>query len=173
VVLLAGPLSCYRDPPADQVPGELALGAIHDSYESDGLSRTSRDPRTSTSEFVQVLPKGSHVVCAFDRSRDNYLELKRSSAAPTSARQSRSRRTAARVLDALSFDPVLAGEFPSGVAFEPGSEVAGQRTARPHRRLLAVIAAEPWQRFAGRCQGAAREDKARRHAPAGLTRGGA
>ena len=66
MVVLALPLSRYRDVPVEPLRGELVLDAMNDWYEVDGPQPELTDPRTSTSEIAQSFLRGAHVVKAFD-----------------------------------------------------------------------------------------------------------
>lgn len=134
IVVLAVPLSHYRDLPVEQLRGKLVLDAMNHWWEVDGPRPDLTDPRTSTSEIVQSFLSGAHVVKAFNHM--GYHDLEEGALlAPAPVNGPRKAigvagerpwaERAAAFVDALGFDPVVAGDLASGVAFEPGTEVFG------------------------------------------------
>jgi predicted dinucleotide-binding enzyme len=139
VVVLAVPLGRYRELPVEQLRGKLVLDAMNHWWEVDGPRPDLTDPRTSTSEVVQSFLHGAHVVKAFNHMGYHDLEA---SARPfrTAVEGSRAAigiagprpwvERGAQLVGALGFDPVVAGDLPTGVAFEPGTEVFGADVGR-------------------------------------------
>ena len=136
VVVLAVPLGRYRDLPAERLRGKLVLDAMNHWWEVDGPRPDLTDPRTSTSEIVQSFLAGAHVVKAFNHMGYHDLE---DGARPPGAPDRKAigiagprpwAERAAQVVDGLGFDPVVAGDLPAGVAFEPGTEVFGADVGR-------------------------------------------
>ena len=135
VVVLALPLGRHRELPADLLRGKLVLDAMNHWWEVDGPRPDLTDPRTSTSEVVQSFlsesGRGAHVVKAFNHMGYHDLE---DGARPAGAPDRKAigiagprpwAERAAELVDAIGFDPVVAGDLPAGVAFEPGTEVFG------------------------------------------------
>jgi predicted dinucleotide-binding enzyme len=136
VVVLALPLGRYRDLPAEQLRGKLVLDAMNHWWEVDGPRPDLTGSGTSTSEIVQSFLQGAHVVKAFNHM--GYHEVE-DGARPAGAPDRKAigvagarpwAERAAQVVDALGFDPVVAGDLAAGVAFEPGTEVFGADVAR-------------------------------------------
>ncbi len=136
IVLLAIPLGRYRELPREQLRDTLVLDAMNHWWETDGPRPDLTDPRASTSEIVQAFLDGAHVVKAFNHMGYHDLEAgARPSGAPgrraigVAGPRGRVEQAAAFV-DALGFDPVVAGDLAAGVALEPGSEAFGANVGR-------------------------------------------
>jgi hypothetical protein len=142
-VILAIPLGKYRTLPADSLAGKLVIDAMNYWWELDGVRPEFSDPSTSTSETLQAFLVNSRVAKTFNHASVWELEnLARPAGHPErralaiACDNQQDADLTSSLVDAMGFDPVLAGPLTNGVMFEPGTEAFGTDASAAEMREM-------------------------------------
>lgn len=144
-VILALPLSKYKNIPADALDNKLVIDAMNYWWEVDGKDSEFAHPRPSSSEIVQKFLGTARVVKAlshmgyhhlFDEARPVGKPGRKAIA--IAGDYSQDNNAVARLVDNLGFDPVIIGDLASGNILEPGHTLFGANVSKDELSAIAT-----------------------------------
>ena len=132
LIILAIPLSRYKNIDADLLNGHLVIDAMNYWWETDGIREEVLDPTTTSSEQVQAYFKGAKIVKTFNHMGYHNLQEearpkgnpKRKALFVTGDDPAAVDQVAAFV-DRMGFDTVVHNRLADGIMTEPGSPLFG------------------------------------------------
>ncbi len=144
IVILALPLSKYRNIPTDVLSGKLVIDSMNYWWEVDGMDPAIAQPPSSSSEMVQNFLPDSRVVKALSHMGYHHL-IDEAKPKNTSGRKAiaitgdnmEDNQKVAKFVDDLGFDPTIVGPLALGKLLEPGYALFGANVDK--ETLLATI----------------------------------
>ncbi|MFT4186117.1 MAG: NAD(P)-binding domain-containing protein [Micrococcaceae bacterium] len=137
VIILALPLSKYKQLPRKELAGKLVIDAMNYWWEVDGKREDILPNDLSTSEAVQEYLSSAHMVKAFNHMgyHDLHDEARPAGAAGQKAiaiagNDELDVETVARLIDNFGFDPLVIGDLASGKKLETGTKAFGANLTR-------------------------------------------
>ncbi|KRM72139.1 NADPH-dependent F420 reductase [Lacticaseibacillus brantae] len=132
IVILAIPLSRYKNINPDLLKGKLVIDAMNYWWETDGIREEVLDPNTTSSEQVQAYFKDATIVKAFNHmGYHNLQEEARPAGDPkrkalfVTGDDKAAVDTVAHFVDTMGFDQVVHDNIADGIMTEPGSPLFG------------------------------------------------
>lgn len=132
IILLAIPLSRYKNIDADLLKGKLVIDAMNYWWETDGIREEVLDPSTTSSEQVQTYFKDARIVKAFNHmGYHNLQEEARPKGDPkrkalfVTGNDPEAVAIVAAFVDHMGFDTVVHNNLADGIMTEPGSPLFG------------------------------------------------
>lgn len=137
IVILALPLSKYRNIPAEELEGKLVIDAMNYWWEVDGPRDGFIDPAMSSSEAVQAFLPKSHIIKAFNHMgyHDLHDEAKPANepnrkAIALAGNSPKDIKAVSELICDLGFDPLPIGSLADGRILEPGNPAFGANLSK-------------------------------------------
>ncbi|ERL64295.1 NADPH-dependent F420 reductase [Schleiferilactobacillus shenzhenensis] len=138
IVILAIPLSRYKNIAPALLQGKLVIDAMNYWWETDGIREEVLDPSSTSSEQVQAYFHGATLVKTFNHmGYHNLQEEARSAGDPkrkalfVTGNDHDAVDTVASFVDSMGFDTVVHYRLADGIMTEPGSPLFGASLRRP------------------------------------------
>lgn len=134
IIVLALPLSGYKNIPKSELKGKLVIDAMNHWWEVDGPREDIIPADVSSSEAVQQYLNESQVVKAlnhvgyhdlYDNARPDEADLSKRVAIALAGDDKKANARVAGVIENLGFATLYVGKLSSGVKLEPGSKAFG------------------------------------------------
>ncbi|RXT58377.1 NADPH-dependent F420 reductase [Lacticaseibacillus chiayiensis] len=132
LIILAIPLSRYKNIDADLLKGKLVIDAMNYWWETDGIREEVLDPDTTSSEQVQAYFKDAKIVKTFNHMGYHNLQEEarpkgdpRRKALFVTGNDSAAVETVANFVNSMGFDTVVHHNLADGIMTEPGSPLFG------------------------------------------------
>lgn len=146
IVILAFPLSRFRELPIQELKGKIVIDATNYWWEVDGNRDDFMVPDISSSQQIARLLPASHVVKGLNHMgyHDLHDEPKSKGVSGRKAiaiagDDHSAMEQVSDFIDAIGFDPVVLGTLADGQALEPGGPVFGANVdAKTLRQLLGL-----------------------------------
>ena len=137
LIILAIPLSRYKNIDADLLNGHLVIDAMNYWWETDGIREEVLDPSITSSEQVQDYFQGATIVKTFNHmGYHNLQEEARPQGDPkrkalfVTGDDHQAVDTVAAFVDSMGFDTVVHYSIADGIMTEPGSPLFGASLKR-------------------------------------------
>lgn len=132
IIILAIPLSRYKNIDPALLKGKLVIDAMNYWWETDGIREEVLDADTTSSEQVQSYFNGTTIVKAFNHMGYHNLQeeaqphgANRRKALFVTGNDDQAVKEVAHFVDTMGFDPVVHHDLADGIMTEPGSPIFG------------------------------------------------
>ncbi|GEK07509.1 NADP oxidoreductase [Schleiferilactobacillus harbinensis] len=144
IIILAIPLSRYKNIDPALLQGKLVIDAMNYWWETDGIREEVLDPTTTSSEQVQAYFKDTTIVKTFNHMGYHNLQEEAQSAGDPKRKtlfvtgdDRQAVDTVAAFVDSMGFDTVVHYRLADGIMTEPGSPLFG--ASLRHEELKDII----------------------------------
>jgi predicted dinucleotide-binding enzyme len=138
LIILAIPLSRYKNIPAKLLKGKLMIDAMNYWWETDGIREEVLDPSSTSSEQVQQYFNKSTIVKTFNHMGYHNLQEEAKAAGEANRKalfvtgdNHEAVDQVAQFVNTMGFDTVRHYRLADGIMTEPGSELFGASLTQP------------------------------------------